>query len=76
MTLITQKREAVGLTMTECARRAGIDLAKLSRIERGIMPLKLPDIARLARALGCDTKDLVPSLEELEACEAPSVETP
>lgn len=73
MSLITQKREAAGLTMTECARRAGIDLGKLSRIERGIMPLKVPDIARLARALGCETKDLVPSLKEWDACEAPPV---
>lgn len=73
MSLITQKREAAGLTMTECARRAGIDLGKLSRIERGMMPLKVPDIARLARALGCETKDLVPSLAEWEGCEDPPV---
>ena len=66
MSLITTKREEAGLSMTECARRAGMDLGKLSRLERGLMPLKLPDIALLARVLGCDTKDLVPSLADLE----------
>lgn len=44
-------REARGLTLTEAARRAGIDPGHLSRVERGKAGLSLDALARLARVL-------------------------
>lgn len=45
-------REAQGLGLRETARRAGIDHAQLSRIERGEEGLSLATLARLAPVLG------------------------
>jgi transcriptional regulator with XRE-family HTH domain len=44
-------REQKGFGLNETARRAGIDPAQLSRIERGLAGLTAPTLLRLARVL-------------------------
>ena len=53
------KRQQAGLTMTELATRAGLELSKLSRLERGILKLKVDDLIALAEVLGCDVNELI-----------------
>ncbi len=45
-------RQAQGLGLRETARRAGIDHAQLSRVERGEEGVSLATLARLATVLG------------------------
>lgn len=45
-------RRARGLGLRECAERAGIDPAHLSRAERGEAALTVDSLARIARVLG------------------------
>jgi transcriptional regulator with XRE-family HTH domain len=45
-------RQAQGLGLRETARRAGIDHAQLSRIERGTEGMSLTTLKRLAAVLG------------------------
>jgi transcriptional regulator with XRE-family HTH domain len=54
-------REAQGLGLRETARRASIDHAQLSRVERGQESLSLVALARLADVLGL--RDLQRHLE-------------
>ena len=61
---LTTSREAAGLTMTECAKRAGMDLSKLSRLEHGHLKLKVDDVVTLARVLGCNVEDLILAIHE------------
>ena len=67
MSLITKKREDADLSMTECAERAGMDLSKLSRLEHGQLKLKVDDLMRLARAIGCKPSELLPDLDPDDA---------
>jgi transcriptional regulator with XRE-family HTH domain len=57
--LIREKRDALGITMTELAARIPMDLGKLSRLERGQMKTKVEDLQLIALALGCKTTDLI-----------------
>ena len=66
MSLLTKYREAAGLTKTECAKRAGMDLSKLSRLEHGHLRLKVDDVVILARVLGCHVEDLILATNEPE----------
>lgn len=45
-------RQAQGLGLRETARRAGMDHAQLSRIERGHEGMSLDALGRLAKVLG------------------------
>lgn len=54
-------REAQGLGLVETAKRADMDPAHLSRVERGVGGLSVASLARLARVLGL--KELVRLLE-------------
>jgi transcriptional regulator with XRE-family HTH domain len=47
-------RHAKGLSLNEAARRAGMDPAYLSRVERGLQGISVPTLARLARVLGIE----------------------
>lgn len=49
-------RQAQGLGLRETARRAGLDPAHLSRVERGDATFSVPRLRRLAAVLGL--KDL------------------
>lgn len=70
MSLVKAKREEAGLTMSEVARRANMRLTKLWKIEHGERRLFADEVARLARAIGCDKADLIPDVEEEEAATA------
>lgn len=59
-------RLKVGMTMTELAARTAMDLSKISRIENGHLRLKVDDVLILAKALGCEPVDLLPSLVDAE----------
>ncbi len=58
-------RIAQGLGLREAARRAGIDPAHLSRVERGERQLSVESLARLARVLGL--QDLARLLQPYES---------
>jgi len=64
MSLVKAKREAAGLTMSEVARRANMRLTKLWKIEHGALRLKVDDVPRLARAIGCHPSELIPDYDE------------
>jgi len=63
MSPLRAKREQVGLTVTGLAARAGMLPSKLSRLERGLLKLKVDDLLVLAEALACDVPDLIPAGE-------------
>lgn len=65
MSLVREKREAAGLSMSEVARRANMGLTKLWKIEHGELRLKVDDVPRLARAIGCAPSELIPDMEPL-----------
>lgn len=64
--LLQQKREEAGITMTELAARVNMDLSKLSRLEHGHLQLKSTDLVALAIALGCKVEELLPMPEKEE----------
>jgi transcriptional regulator with XRE-family HTH domain len=45
-------REAQGYSLREVARRANVDAAQLSRVERGLESLSVDALARVADVLG------------------------
>ena len=71
MSLLREKREQAGLSLTELAARAHMIPSKLSRLENGILKLKVEDLLVLARALGCQARELIPDRED-EALATPT----
>jgi transcriptional regulator with XRE-family HTH domain len=63
MSPLRAKREQAGLTVTALAARAGMLPSKLSRLERGLLKLKVDDLLVLAEVLECDVPDLIPAGE-------------
>lgn len=55
---LTRYRTAAGLSLSDCARRAGISKTNLLYWERGERTPKAPNLQRLARTLGVDFEDL------------------
>lgn len=64
MSLIRQRRLDARLTMTEAAKRACMPLTTFWKIEHGEREIRVSEISRLARALGCQPSDLIPMHEE------------
>ncbi len=52
-------RTATGLSQEELAARAGLHRTYVSSIERGRRNVSLENIFALARALGCDPRELI-----------------
>jgi len=52
--------------MTQLAARANMDIAKLSRIERGLYNLSVKDLLRLAAELGCEASEILPPPQRWE----------
>lgn len=50
-------REAAGRTAAEVQAETGISQSKLSRIEKGLVPVKRPDVRELCRVYGSDTAE-------------------
>lgn len=61
MSLVRTEREKRGLTQTEVARRAQMPRYILNKIEQGTRRLAIEEVARVARAIGCHSSDLIPS---------------
>ncbi len=52
-------RDDAGLTQMELSNRSGLDMAEISRIERGLKDSRISTIARLAAGLQVETAELV-----------------
>ena len=55
---IMKRRQALGLTQAELARRIGIEQHSLSRIEQGVFAPKMSRLQDIAENLGCNVDDL------------------
>ena len=56
-------RLAAGLTQMELSNRSGLDMAEISRLERGVKDPRLSTIVRLAIGLQVDAGDLVRGIQ-------------
>jgi transcriptional regulator with XRE-family HTH domain len=56
-------RSAAGLTQMQLSNRSGLDMAEISRLERGLKDPRLSTIVRLATGLNVDAGDLVRGLQ-------------
>lgn len=56
---VRRLRTATGLSQEELAARAGLHRTYISSIERGQRNVSIENIFALARALGCEPRDLV-----------------
>ncbi|MEY9876664.1 transcriptional regulator with XRE-family HTH domain [Streptacidiphilus sp. MAP12-33] len=61
--LIRQHRQAAGLSQVQLAERAGIDHKTVSRAENGVYAVSIDQVARIARALGVSSSELLPGRE-------------
>ena len=60
--MIRERRRTLGLTQTQLAQAAGINLRQIQKIESGEIRLDnitLANAARLAAALGCSIEELL-----------------
>ena len=71
--MIKRRREHSGLSLSEVARRAGIDKSSLSLLERGLSRPKPETIRALADVLGASASDLFDAADYLRANELPSL---
>lgn len=61
---LVQKRKEAGLTQQEIADRLGIKYQSYAQYERGVRNPKYQTVEKIARALNCQTSDLLDSREE------------
>jgi transcriptional regulator with XRE-family HTH domain len=72
--LIQRRRTELGLSLSEIARRAGIDKGTISLLERGKNTHPTPHVLRsLADGLEMTVADLFASADYLQATELPSL---
>lgn len=57
---VSSRRFVAGLSVAELAERVGVSRQAIDQIERGINTPKMSTLAKLADALDCELKDLVP----------------
>jgi transcriptional regulator with XRE-family HTH domain len=75
-TKIRQRREQLGLSQQELARKLGMTQARISEIESGARPhVNLTNLRNLARALGVSADYLIGTWED-EAEAAPTAAAP
>jgi transcriptional regulator with XRE-family HTH domain len=60
--LVRMKRFEKKLSQEELADRADLHFTYVSSVERGERNISIENIAKLAKALGCQLKDLMPSV--------------
>lgn len=58
--IVREKRHALGISQEKLAELAGLHFTYVSSVERGERNISLSNIAKLANALGCPMKDLMP----------------
>lgn len=57
---ICDKRKANKLTQLSLSHETGVDPSYISRLERGIANASLDSLLKIATALNCTVKDLIP----------------
>ena len=62
---VREARKAKGISQERLAHLAGIDRSYMGRIERGELNLTLGKVYRIAQALGCEVRDLLPLADEV-----------
>ena len=60
---VRRRREARELTQEKLAERAGLDPTYISGIERGLRNPGIKNVARLAKALGLTTAELLKGVD-------------
>ncbi|MCK6526501.1 helix-turn-helix transcriptional regulator [Myxococcota bacterium] len=65
--VVSSLREERGWSQQGLAERAGMSQAAVSRVERGLSPLGLADLTRLAATFGLKGSDLVARIEQARA---------
>lgn len=60
---VRQRREAKALTQEKLAEKAGLDPTYISGIERGLRNPGIRNVARLAKALGFTTAELLKGVD-------------
>ena len=58
--LVHARRRALGLTQADVGEKAGISRAQIANMEAGRTDIPMKTLARIAAALECSMKDLVP----------------
>ncbi len=58
-TNLRRLRTNAGLTQMELSNRSGLDMAEISRLERGLKDPRLSTVVRLAAGLQTDPSELV-----------------
>lgn len=66
MSLLRQKREALGLSMNAVAARAGLSHTMISRVERELRKPTLDTLLRITGAMGIDLWPLIKTSEVVE----------
>ena len=56
---LREARKAAGFTQVELAKRARMDQADISRIEKGAKAISMDVLDRLCRALKCEPGDIL-----------------
>ena len=57
--LLRQRREALGLSQEALAERAELHRTYVGSVERGERNVSVDNMERLARAVGCEVRDLL-----------------
>lgn len=57
---IVTRRKALNLSQEKLALTCGIDRSYMGRVERGEMNLTITKLYKIAEALDCDVKELLP----------------
>lgn len=58
---LRRRRIEAGLNQTQLAQRAGISKQLVSMVEKGTANFSPENLGKVARALGCEIADLLPS---------------
>jgi transcriptional regulator with XRE-family HTH domain len=70
---LQERRQQLGLSLSEVARRAGMDKGSLSLLERGLTKPKPESIRALAHVLGIPASDLLTAADYLPSGDLPSL---
>jgi transcriptional regulator with XRE-family HTH domain len=67
---LREAREAAGLTQEALAQTVGLSRTSITNIERGVQPVAIHTLLRLARAVQTKPAELLPSLQDTGESEA------
>ena len=70
-TIVEQRRQKLGLSQEELARKAGVSRAYLSDVERALRNVSIITLSKLATALGTMPSVLLREVEEMVFGEEP-----